>query len=85
MRFWRSPPRQAMVSRVKGCKQPFRGAWPAGTASHQGESTAILGEDLDQLAGLPIGPTVDDESRGQQSVVAIPEAARARSSSAHRT
>ncbi len=58
----------------KGLQQPLqRGAWPAGTASHQGKATTILGEYLDQLAGLPIGPAVDDESRGQQSVVTIPE------------
>ena len=55
----------------EGLQQPLqRGAWPARTASHQGKSAAILGEDLDQLTGLPIGPTVDDESRVQQSASA---------------
>ena len=55
----------------EGLQQPLeRGAWPARTASHQGKAATILGEYLDQLAGLPIGPTVDDESRTQQSLSA---------------
>src|SRR5690606_6947743 len=40
------------------------------------KSATILGKHLDQLTGLPIGPTVDDESRTQQSVIAITETAQ---------